>query len=141
MKYNDFRKGDIVFCAMYGKGVIELVEDYGPYPVFVKFKDEETITYTLDGKILSDRRRTLYVIERKVGEEEVTKEFNRLLNDYSEKKFKYDEGNYFVNVILLENNEYEIALGNTKSLKEINKKYYYKEVAEEIIRKLKEFIK
>lgn len=141
MKYNDFRKGDIVFCAMHGKGVIELVGDYGPYPVSVKFKDEETMTYTLDGKILSNKRRTLYVIERKVGEEEVTKEFNRLLNDYSEKKFKFGEISYFVNVILLENNEYEITLGNTKSLKEINKKYYYKEIAEEIIRKLKEFIK
>lgn len=141
MKYNDFRNGDVVFCAMNGKGVIELVEDYGAYPVFVKFKDEETITYTLDGKIVSNKRRTLYVIERKVGEEEFTEEFNRLLDSYSKKKFKYDERNYFVNVILLENNEYEIALGNTKSLKEINKKYYYKEIAEEIIRKLKEFIK
>ena len=95
----------------------------------------------VDGKIVSNKRRTLYVIERKVGEEEFTEEFNRLLDSYSKKKFKYDERNYFVNVILLENNEYEIALGNTKSLKEINKKYYYKEIAEEIIRKLKEFIK
>ena len=91
------------------------------YCINLKFKDEETITYTLDGKIVSDKRRTLYVIERKVGEEEFTEEFNRLLDSYSKKKFNYDERNYFVNVILLENNEYEITLGNTKSLKEINK--------------------
>ena len=140
MKYNDFRKGDIVFCAMHGKGVIELIEDYGPYPVFVKFKDKETMTYTLDGKILSNKRRTLYVIERKVEEEEILKEYNRLISEVPEVQFVFGELNYTVEFLYSNEGILIFSMFN-RNVKHPLYKYISEEKSIEISNKLNKFMK
>ena len=141
MRYKDFKKGDKVFCLMYGEGIIDSIDDYGSYPIFVKFKEQgDILTYNLNGKVVSDRRRTLYVIERKVGEEEVAKELNGLINNYGEKEFVFGEKNYFINLFLSDEGKFKIYLEFRTNTKELNEKYLLKECAEEIVNKLQVFI-
>lgn len=141
MRYKDFKKGDKVFCLMYGEGIIDSIDDYGSYPIFVKFKEQgDILTYNLNGKVVSDRRRTLYVIERKVGEKEVSKELNRLINNYVEKEFVFGEKNYFIGLFLSDEGKFIISLDFKTNRKEVNVKYLREECAKEIVNKLQVFI-
>jgi hypothetical protein len=49
-----FKKGDKVYCVLYGWGRVLGVDDVGTYPVTVLFDCDEEIDYTVDGKLYDD---------------------------------------------------------------------------------------
>ena len=54
-----FKKGDKVYCVLYGWGRVLGVDDVGTYPVTVLFDCDEQIDYTVDGKLYDDSFPTL----------------------------------------------------------------------------------
>lgn len=54
-----FKKGDKVYCVLYGWGRVLGVDDVGTYPVTVLFDCDEQIDYTVDGKLYDDSFSTL----------------------------------------------------------------------------------
>ena len=141
MRYKDFKKGDKVFCLMYGEGIIDSIDDYGSYPIFVKFKEQgDILSYNLNGKVAIDRRRTLYVIERKVEEEEILKEYNRLISEVPEVQFVFGELNYTVE-FLYSNEGISIFSMFNRNVKHPLYKYISEEKSIEISNKLNKFMK
>ena len=57
-----FKKGQKVWCAIYGAGVVEeiLHASEGVYPVVVRFKDTCLAAYTSDGKYSADSNTVLF---------------------------------------------------------------------------------
>ena len=58
-----FKKGQVVYCALRGKGVVKYVsndQQLNIYPVMVEFDDAEDTSYTFDGKVLTPYPRTLF---------------------------------------------------------------------------------
>ena len=56
-----FQVGDKVTCILWGKGVVEKVDDSLNFPVKVRFADGDSVSYTLDGKAFKSHiRPTLY---------------------------------------------------------------------------------
>lgn len=139
MRYKGFKKGDKVICVMHGKGVIDKIEDC-VYPVFVIFEDGKKLNYNLDGKVAIDRRRTLYVIERKVEEEEILKEYNRLISEVPEVQFVFGELNYTVE-FLCSNEGILIFSMSNRNVKHSLYKYISEEKSIEISNKLNKFMK
>lgn len=60
-----FKKGQVVWDVVYGKGVVVEIADYSSYPVIAHFSDE-TMTYTVDGKTYETHGRTLFFSEPKI---------------------------------------------------------------------------
>ena len=141
MRYKDFKKGDKVFCLMYGEGIIDSIDNYGSYPIFVKFKEQGGIfTYNLNGKVVSDRRRTLYVIERKVGEKEVVEEYKRLMKEVPEVQFVFGKENFKVEFMFTLTGMSFFSTFN-KNVKHPMYKYMTEENSIDISIKLNKFIK
>ena len=63
-----FKVGDVVWCVIYGKGVVKnIVGQYATYPVVVDFENGvHLVTYTHDGKVSSSAQRTLFFSEPKI---------------------------------------------------------------------------
>ena len=65
----DWQVGQEVWCLVFGKGVVsEVGMGYTTYPVKVDFEND-TIHYTLGGKLYFDRHRTLFFSEPKIEAE------------------------------------------------------------------------
>ena len=66
---SNFKTGDIVWCLLYGKGIVVSVSPDGrEYPVRVDFPDIDVtnLEYTSDGKFFSVGNRVLFFSETKV---------------------------------------------------------------------------
>ena len=63
-----FKVGDVVWCMIYGKGVVKnIAGQYTTYPVVVDFENGvHLVTYTHDGKVSSSAQRTLFFSEPKI---------------------------------------------------------------------------
>ena len=57
-----FKVGDVVWCVIYGKGVVKnILGQDKHYPVVVDFENGiHIVTYTHDGKVSSSAQRTLF---------------------------------------------------------------------------------
>ena len=57
-----FKKGQKVWCALYGAGVVEEIQHASEdaYPVEVKFDNDLSTSYTRDGKLIADVNVTLF---------------------------------------------------------------------------------
>ena len=58
-----FKKGQTVWCLIFGQGVVAEVDDEdspGSYCIDVKFKDDLSISYTSDGKVYVEGNVTLF---------------------------------------------------------------------------------
>lgn len=60
-----FKKGQVVWDVVYGKGVVVEIVERSTYPVVVQFSDE-TMAYTVDGKTYETHGRTLFFSEPKI---------------------------------------------------------------------------
>ena len=59
-----FKKGDTVYCALFGKGVVTYDSAKGNYPLTVAFEqDEMNHGYTLDGRYQTNYKPTLSLTE------------------------------------------------------------------------------
>ena len=77
VKQDAFRVGDVVWCLVYGKGVITKILGlpyYYTFPVEVDFESVGNTWYTLDGKMDEGAQRTLFFSEPKI-EASVTRPF------------------------------------------------------------------
>ena len=57
-----FKKGQKVWCALYGAGVVEEIQHASEdaYPVEVKFDNDLSTSYTRDGRLIADVNVTLF---------------------------------------------------------------------------------
>lgn len=60
-----FKKGQVVWDVVYGKGTVVEIAEYSIYPVVVQFSDE-TMAYSEDGKTYETHGRTLFFSEPKI---------------------------------------------------------------------------
>lgn len=66
MKKDEFKIGDVVYCIIYGKGVVESTDGNGDYPIAVMFNEEIRKTYTKNGEYYKQCNRTLFFEEVKI---------------------------------------------------------------------------
>lgn len=64
MKKDEFKIGDVVYCIIHGKGVVESTTDKnGDYPILVMFDEGIRKTYTRNGEYCGWFNRTLFFEE------------------------------------------------------------------------------
>ena len=114
MRKDEFKVGDEVYCLIYGKGVVENIEEGETYLVLVEFNNGNEEEYTEDGKLLEDGNRTLFFKEVIIPKSAYNKQKRRaskgdsyyFVNDIGEvcrmldfmgrnENLKYNIGNYF----------------------------------------------
>ena len=114
MKKDEFKAGDTVYCTMYGKGVVERIDENGDYPVLVTFKNGVTKSYTKDGRFYAEVNRTLFFEEIKIPESAYVRPkwraekgckyflinsigdiYNTMDNYYEIDDLHFETGNYF----------------------------------------------
>lgn len=143
MRYKDFKKGDKVICPIYGKGVVNEISDslYGISVNFVnEFYEDISVDYTHDGKYHSSYNRTLFVYERTISEEDILKEYNRLISEVPEVQFVFGELNYTVE-FLHSNEGISIFSAFNRNVKHPLYKHISEEKSIEISNKLNKFMK
>ena len=76
VKQDEFRVGDVVWCLLYGKGVIKSVDDQdnSEFPILVAFESGEEFTYKPTGEFNYKSKRILFFSEPKI-EASVTRPF------------------------------------------------------------------
>ena len=76
VKPDEFQIGDVVWCLLYGKGVIKSVDDQenSEFPIRVAFESGEETTYKPTGEFYYTLKRTLFFSEPKI-EASVTRPF------------------------------------------------------------------
>jgi hypothetical protein len=60
MKKTYFQVGDLVTCALRGKGTVIEINNSSIYPIVVKFEINDKATYTYDGRLAEKLNRTLH---------------------------------------------------------------------------------
>ena len=88
-----FKKGQKVWCLIYGQGVVAEVDDEdspGSYCIDVKFRDDLSVSYTSDGKVYAEGNVTLFphpveviksVTKPSIDWSHVSPEYNYLAQD------------------------------------------------------------
>lgn len=143
MRYKDFKKGDKVICHIHGKGVVNEISDllYGINVNFVnEFDKNISVDYTHDGKYHSSCNRALFVYERTISQEDIIKEYKRLINEVPEVQFVFGELNYTVE-FLYSNEGISIFSMFNRNVKHPLYKYISEEKSIEISNKLNKFMK
>lgn len=93
-KADDFKVGDIVYCVMYGRGVVEEVcNSADMLGVAVSFDKGDFNWYTKDGRYNIELNRTLFFSEPKI-EASVTRPFVPTLVG-KRVVLRYKDGSYF----------------------------------------------
>lgn len=65
-KQDDFQVGDVVWCAMYGKGKVTQISRADSYPIRVDYVGGDYNYYSYDGKFQVNGQRTLFFSEPKI---------------------------------------------------------------------------
>ena len=68
MKKDEFKIGDVVYCILHGKGVVESTDEDGDYPIAVMFNEKNRKTYTKNGEYYKQCNRTLFFVEVPIPE-------------------------------------------------------------------------
>lgn len=63
MKRTEFKVGDKVWSMRFGWGKVNRILRGSTYPVFVFFSDNTEVSYTADGRVVSNSNRTLFFEE------------------------------------------------------------------------------
>lgn len=71
---DEFKVGDVVWCAAFGKGEVCDVSTQSERPVSVRYPDSFHVSYTVDGKLQPTSPRTLFFTEPKI-EGSITRPF------------------------------------------------------------------
>ena len=136
----EFRVGDRVTCALFGKGDITYI---GDELLRVEFDRGNIECYYLSGKYTETMNRTLFIIpKRKPTNEEILNKFNELVNNSPEVYFIPNEKNYYVEGCFdCEENKYVFYKCFNTSNKFLRTKYINKIKVDLILTELNNFIK
>lgn len=136
----EFRVGDRVTCALFGKGDITYI---GNELLRVEFDKGNIECYYLSGKYTEAMNRTLFIIpKQKPTNEEILNKFNELVNNTPEVCFIPNEKNYYVEGCFdCEENEYVFYKCFNTSNKFLRTKYINKIKVDLILTELNNFIK
>ena len=136
----EFRVGDRVTCALFGKGVITYI---GDELLRVEFDRGNIECYYLSGKYNEVMNRTLFIIpKQKPTNEEILNKFNELVNNTPEVYFIPNEKKYYVEgCFYCEENKYVFNKSFNKTIKFLRTKYISETKAELILTEMNNFIK
>ena len=136
----EFRVGDRVTCALFGKGDITYI---GDELLRVEFDRGNIECYYLSGKYIETMNRTLFIIpKQKPTNEEILNKFNELVNNTPEVCFTPNEKNYFVEGYFdCEKNKYVFYKWFNKTDKFLRTKYISETKVDLILTELNNFIK
>ena len=136
----EFRVGDKVTCALFGKGDITYI---GNELLIVEFDKGNIECYCLSGKYTEAMNRTLFIIpKQKPTNEEILNKFNELVNNTPEVYFIPNERNYYVEGFFdYEENKYDFRKCFNKTNKFLRIKYISETKVELILTEMNNFIK
>ena len=136
----EFRVGDRVTCALFGKGDITYI---GDELLRVEFDKGNIECYYLSGKYTEAMNRTLFIIHKqKPTNEEILNKFNELVNNTPEVCFIPNEKNYFVEGYFdYEKNKYVFYKWFNKTYKFLRTKYISETKVDSILIEINNFIK
>ena len=136
----EFRVGDRVTCALFGKGDITYI---GDELLRVEFDRGNIECYYLSGKYTETMNRTLFIIpKQKPTNEEILNKFNELVNNTPEVYFIPNERNYYVEGRFdYEENKYCFYKSFNRTNKFLRKKYISETKVDLILTELNNFIK
>ena len=135
----EFRVGDRVTCALFGKGDITYI---GDELLRVEFDKGNIECYYLSGKYTEAMNRTLFIIHKQnPTNEEILNKFNELVNNTPEVYFIPNEKNYFVEGYFdCEKNKYVFYKWFNKTDKFLRTKYISETTADSILTEMNNFM-
>lgn len=114
MKKDKFEVENTVYCVMFGKGVVDNIDEEEYYPVTVTFENGREESYTSNGEYYANSNRTLFFEEIPIPESAYVKPkwraekgnkyflinsigdiYNTIDNYYEVDDLHFEKGNYF----------------------------------------------